>query len=923
MNRRVVITREVANEIKTLLAELLEKSLVDVRGDIPFAMREVVKRFDLNSSNIIDIERQPLDGELFRDELINTLLDSTYIDHYIQYIDAFALQDALQRIRGLFESGIMSAITKAGELRSRMRDFSDLADQQFSFTDVYHNSFSDLYNSAAPKVQVSQNPAAGIIRLQGLEQNFSEPEHCNVKLSVLSMDTDLIDETDSINAYNRDMMSPYFVTAVGYGNPTNPNYGTINFAEEDGILVSLEIELAGVYPVNRVSFAQFSTAAFDVLHVYYSEKTSPEWSIYDLDEATFNTFSTDNNEIEINFDRVYARTIKIVLRQRHYLEAPVQIPMDSFLTTQEYLDYAGSTLDRIAVDGFIESDDNVAIVKEVLENVKDQVESLTYNIEPHARSYTVGVFNLKTLNVSYAQYGEYQGREEKLRGNLSSARITYNGEVDSLSGVINTAILFSVILPGNREVFLGEGITVGGDTTIHDVTTIRENMVISGGTQSVDPNYPYKFKTHFMPALTDGVPNITMYVDGADVSITPLITEVSWDGNMAEIRLDANTCNANDLYDGKIATLEYTVPYLDRHGRVYSVDEVDIIKTLGKPNIKDNTACELGDRYLYHMSGSTYISYAPDEWYACYIDGIEDTVYYAVGTGKSISMPVTSGELTGSEVAIRIGSGVFLHENVVIPPYDDFYYGAINDTAVYQSSHIHVDGKDYYTFRTSLQYVKGTIKPYVNGSFTSEFEEYTTDTPTVVQTAEMKRTIYVYVPNIGSDTVTCSYIPLDTVSDSEFAESNVAQFTNTERFTETVDKKLNLSRYVYHDNTIIRSPNFALNRGVFFLKRKYSVVYEPIAVYVNGVKATNVHDYETGGTPSFKDKVRTTDYQYYFEDGNTLVFNEDLKGSIIVYYYSLSDAFIPMVRLYRSNSFRDDQTPELYNYTILANIQRS
>lgn len=916
MNRRVVITRDVAQEIKDLLATLLEKSLVDIRGDVPFTMRDLVKRFDLTSTNIIDMERQTLRRELFRDESINSLMDSTYIDHYIQYVDAFTLQDLLYRIRGLFDSGIMSAIMKAGELKSRMRDYSKLAAEQYAFTDVYHNSFNELYNGAPASVKLAQNAAAGIIRLQGLEQNFGEPDHSNIKLSLISTDPEIIDETDPVNAYNKDMMSPYYITAIAYGNPTNPDYGTINFGEYDGILVKLEIKLAGIYPINRISLAQFSTSPFDVVKIYCSEKASPVWHIDDLDEITINIISTDNNEVEINFDRVYTRTLWIVLQQRHYLEAQTQVAMDELLSTQEYLTYAGGTLERIAVDGFIECDDQKSIVTEILDNVKTQVQRLTSTVEPHARAYTLGVFNVKAANVAYAQYGEYVGHQEKIRGNVISAKVAFEGEIDTnQSGQIDTAALFSLMLPGDREVFLGQSMAEGNESYVVDVTTIEENTIISGGNLVPDPTYPYRFKTHFLPAMTGSTLPMTIYVDGYEQPIAPTSDQLSWDGNRVEVRLDSSLCNTYNLYDGKIATLRYVIPVTDRTGRSYSVDEVDIVKALGKPNIKDNTACELGDRYLYHVSGTVYVSYEPDEWFPCYIEGEEDTVYYCIGTGK--------GEAPVSNLVYSVGGRLFLHESLVIPPYDDFYYGATNDEPVYQSSTISYGGKLYRVYKTDLAYVKGTLKAYIDGAHTVEVLEYDTDVLGSILTTEQKRTVYIYVPEPSTSEVRVSYIPLD-VDDpgSGYVNTNIAQHTNMERFTETVNKKVVLSRYSYHDNTIVRSPTFALNKGVFFLKRKYSVVYEPIVVYINGIKATNVHDYQTGGAPQFKEKVRATDYQYYFENGDTLVFNEDLKGSIIVYYYTISDAFVPKVRLYRSNTFRDDQTPELYNYTILTNIQR-
>jgi len=913
MNRRVTVTRNVNQQVKDLLGQLLQQSLVDIRGDIPFTMRDVVRRFDMDVTNIIDLDATPIRRDLFRDETVNTLMDSAYVDHYVQYIDAFTLQDALTNLRGLFDSGIMAAVMRAGELKSRIHDYTLLAENQHDFTDVFHNTFNDSYNGAAIDTQLSISPTAGIIRLQSIDQNFCEPEHCNIKLSLISLDPDIIDESDAANAYNNNMMSPYFVTCVAYGDPTNPDYGTINFGEESGILVRLEIKFAGVFPITRVSFAQFSTMPFDIIAMYYSQKATPEWHIDDLDEIDITGYSSDNNEVEINFDRVYAQTVWIVLRQKHYLEAKSQTALDQLLTTSEYLDYVGGVVERIAIDGFTETEDEQDIAKEIVASIKAQVDRLSDRVEPHARAYTLGVFNVKAANASYMQYGEYESQVEKLRGNVASVAVAFDGSVDmTASGQVDTAAVFSLVLPGDKEVFLGQTFLDAGVNQVIDTAIISENTILSGGNLIPDPEHPYKFKTHFVPAPDADTVSIRLFVDGYEEVIEPGVDEVSWDGNRLEVRLPAVTCEAYNLYDGKVVTMRYEVPAIDRYGRSYDIDEVDILKALGKPNIRDNAACELGDRYMYHKSGEVYVSYAPGEWFECNIEG-EDSLFYCIYTGK--------GEAATDDV-LQIGTKLFLPEKLVIPPYDDFYYGVTGDPAADQNASTTHDDVTYQTYKTDLPYVKGTLKVYVDGVYTNEVIEYETDIDGNIATNDMKRVFYVHRPESES-VVTCSYIPLD-VDDpgSGYVNTNIAQHTEMERFTGTTDKKLRLSRFAFHDNTIVTSPTFAVQNGVFFLKRKYSIVYEPIVVYINGIKATNIHDYETGLTPEFKPKKRTTDYQYYFEHGDTLVFNEELKGNIIVYYYTLSDSFKTRISLYRSNSFREDQTPELYNYTILANIQR-
>ena len=219
--------------------------------------------------------------------------------------------------------------------------------------------------------------------------------------------------------------------------------------------------------------------------------------------------------------------------------------------------------------------------------------------------------------------------------------------------------------------------------------------------------------------------------------------------------------------------------------------------------------------------------------------------------------------------------------------------------------------------------MKGTLKAFCDGKMISELTECDVDVYGDVLTDEEK-TEFTLPSTYDSGGVTMCYIPIDPTAATDNISSNIAQYNATEKFTKTKDMKLILSRYPHLDCDIISSNRFDFADGAFFLKWKYSVVYEPIAIYVNGIKARNITKYREDRTskPTFTPSYRDDDYQYYVENGNVVVFNKSLLGTILVYYYKTVDAVQIGVEMYRSNYNRDDMSPEIYSYTLLANIQR-
>ena len=60
-------------------------------------------------------------------------------------------------------------------------------------------------------------------------------------------------------------------------------------------------------------------------------------------------------------------------------------------------------------------------------------------------------------------------------------------------------------------------------------------------------------------------------------------------------------------------------------------------------------------------------------------------------------------------------------------------------------------------------------------------------------------------------------------------------------------------------------------------------------------------------------------YMYYYKN-KKLIFNKEITGNITIQYYSISDSLRFNIQMIRSDYIRDDLTPELYNFTAMANV---
>lgn len=905
--RRLEIARKTSDIARKYIADIIKDSVVDLRGEYPNEIIEVVNNLSFDHSHIPDVTFN--EGDLFREQTVNNLLELIYLDLLIQYGDIFDIQDRLTDIRKLFDSSISANVVKASELADKARSYKALSSKQFQFTDTYHESFNMARNHSLSDFKLGINNGAGLIRLPSIVEEFARPETSEILLTVFSDATKLVDESDDTGAYTDDLTEPYFVTVFSTGNPVNKDVPAVLLADYNGIIVDITVRFNTVVPVTRVNFTPFSSAPLDLVGVFYSVVPEASWDYGDIRIVRQWDLAYDTDDIEVNFPRVYAREIHILVHQTSFNLARADTEIEDVLSAKDYIDAVADNISYLLPEGFTEHNDLEMQVEELTKYLQDKATIQTERPAPNTRSYVVGLCGIGVSNVSYSHFGDYHGATKSIKGNLHSISFIQDGDITRSGGegVVDSCALFS-IQTGGSDIYVG---SVDDSGKAIDAAVIEANLEYREGAMVKNDTHPYKFETHFRP--TDTMSGLEMYNDGKLYTF-PAGAQIELGIHNAIVKLPASFATLNNLLEGTIITMLYDLNSYDQIGRPYNVSQVRLSDRIGRPNIAVNEAVYIKDSYLYVPTISGSVEYAPElsvteptEWIRVSISG---EVHYQLDDDKGLPF-------NGTTIFENDGS-YYAHESKVTGPFDDFYYGSLKEepTLVNTSGTIN-------TMQTEEPYVKGTLKAFENDRMIAQLVECDVDVLGNILTDEEKR-IFTIPSSYNINDVKVCYVPIDSDAITDYIASNIAQYTTTEKFSQTKDGKIVLSKFPYLDPDILSSRAFDFSDGAFYLRWKYSVVYEPVAIFINGIKAINITDYRKGinTRPQFRKSYREDDYQYYVENGNTVAFNKDLSGTILIYYYHFTDRIREQIEMYRSNYSRDDESPEIYSYTLLANIQR-
>lgn len=912
-----VIKRDTNRLIREKIGKLLESTNKNISG---FSSEEF-----LSALNKVDYSSFTIPEKIFKDGFyssrdLNNFLNMIYLDLLIQYNDIHSLQDELNKVRSFFLNTISPQITRTGFLKSKAESLHRLSSSKFKYTDTIFESFNENVNEYPFEPRLKINPEAGILRLPGIEKVYNSSANMDVQLIPVSSGLKVIDYNDENNVYNADPIKPYYVNAITTAKPVNRNIGSLEFENIDGAIFDLKITFPDVIPINRINFTQFGDAPYTVIQVEYTTIPGQRPGYSKFQTININDISYDNQEIEINFERTNLREIHIYLLQRRYKSTREQVEIAKFKHTKEYINYCTESLRSIDSKGFVENEDIELQLSELFDTIRRNIKFPTDLIPENIRSYTIGLYNLRLSNVLYSANGRYISQGHKVSGNLMNVMIDYDGiPVIRNDNNIACASIFS-IETGDNTIHLA---TKSDNGKIIDIAETSYNYKYENNIATIDDDYPVMFSTHFIPKTVSGnLLDMSIHYDGNIINLNleiPGRVIIVHNPYSTDVILSDSFCVDNNISPGIFIALEYSTAVNDHYGNRYDPSQCDIITRLGKPNIKYQNIYNVASTYMYTKIDNDIVCYNANEFYPV---NIENGVYNCLGVSKG-EPPLH--EEAYQKVSVSGEADTFYISNKYCSGnYNKIYAGIFNEPLMNTGFTDIIGGDAYYRYQTEEPYILDSIYVYNGKEYIPDIVQYEVDTYGNILSPAEKSIVYILSGSIPSENeLYANYIPVDSSSNS--IESNISDYNSSENYSHIPKEGVRLNSHPYVDIDVINSELFKGHRGVYSYLPRYSITYEPVTVYVNGIKAINVTRYkESDPDPEelFTQISRADEYMFYISADNILVPDREIHGNISINYYTLTKDIRLQIDMIKSNTYMDDITPEIFNYTILANVVR-
>ena len=958
MENRYSITRDITAKMKAYIAGLLKDNLIELRGERSDTFLKELSQIDFTVTTIP--ESVPFDG-LFSDDVINTYLDRTFKDLLIRYTDAYALEDIYRKLIEIFNLCIYSAVNKISNLKAKSEAYeSVLFEQSSEYNKLFYNTFIANTNTVTGDSALSITPQSGLLKLGGAERNYFDPNLTDITIETLSKNCELIYESSATRAYDNNPAAPYYQNYIVTGYPDNSEVGVtlmdFDAAKYPGIVNKISIRFSGVFPLNNVVLLPFSIGPVDILDVKYVNEVS-SFIVESMYKSVTNlSVTASNHGIELNFKRIFASEIYI------YLHTNAGITLDTnknslvIPRSDKYLAYAKTIMDRVLPNGYLSSDP-----KQQIAQLTDDIRSgigLTGGVYQTGNvSYVFGLYQIMCRNIEYNNYGILEDTLQRYDQYLTHIGYAMYGTPDRISVVASDTILDACSV-----------LSVAIDDVPYYLGTSSSGYINDGNAVEREHG-KYKLRTHFTGksgSSSHEFDNWQFFYDGA--KITPTISDFTF-GDRVTIVLEESWCNERNIYAGSIITMRYPVISEYEDGTSYLPHILDISRVFGIPTRTHQNlhATESSSIYLKQRVTTVLIwetsneakshTYAVGDYleylgniYRCVeahtinnVNGAEtldthrskwiatgnyeyilipDTEYSYSRTGDMTVVGVTKSRIATADTIVGMQSissatKYYIDESEIVMPVTDFFYGSIDEPVMAYCGTQSIDGTTYYTYRLPTSYQRDTLTVYVDGVAVSTVRQYDIETGTTI----VDKSLFWLTSNIGVSTLCASYIPLYNEYLSEYMNSTIAKPNESAKYELKRSSSIKLTKAAYLDWGIINSYEFETTGGVYYLKRNYSTIYEPIIVYVNGKKAVDVTDYTTGNPKIFSADTAET-IEFYYDGVSRIIFNVPITGSVLIYFYTGKDRFIPQIEMFKSNYASNEYTPEIANYAIYVNTQR-
>lgn len=920
MDRRIVLARPTDADVRKHLAGLVSASIADIRGDFASSVLSYISSMDLTRSHIEPFSIS--NGSLLSSDALNGMLDMIYTDLLIQYGDAYRMYDYEQAVKRLFSSTLFSLLVAIGAAKSRLRDYSALSGNQYTFNHAIHESFNLAVNYSSSTYKLVINPVASCMRLPSIDDIVSGPERCDLLLQMVSQNMRVLDSSDQSNGFGSNPLSPFFINAFTNSHPSNRDYAAVALSSYPGAVIDLIVRFPGLVPSTRITFSGFSSSQFEILGIYGSTIEGARWDMRHLSRLETYSIAQDDIGAELNYELNYSRELHILI----HLAAPVvskeTTVIDPLVRTQDYFTKFSENLRDIGIDGFNDFLNIGRQMEELASIVSSKSLETTSVLESGGSFYTFGVYDLRVSNSTYASHGEYESQVLKSDGSVLSVDAVLGGTPsveDPITGILDAHTMLS-IFTDKEEYFVTP---VGDDHQVRDAAILRPNMVMSGNVLSVVEDHPVVLDTHWIP--DDAYLGEFRIYGNHEAHPIPSGCILIPSNNGLGLALPTDFCELGGFYPGSVVTMSYRPSGTDRTGGEYNPGSLNLLRQFGRPNIRDNDAANISSEYIYLRaladSGGSLVErkvgYAHEEYNTVYVSG-EIQYELPIWKGGLDNQP-TATDIENLGLVVSAGL-VYVPRKNVIGPVHDFYFGAVHEPCSAVGTDT-VEGIACVTFVTAHPYIKDTLKVRVNGVLLPYLHQYSDDLSYMVYEDYHKRTFYIEAAMLPEGQVEVSYVPIDHSAASQYIGSNVARHNGSERFSALAQQEVELTRYPFVDPSVISVDSWDFSNGIFHLKDMYSVIYEPVIVHVNGSKAVNLTAYrntQQGVLPRGGAGMVT----YTVENGNRIVFDRIITGTVVVHYYIMTDVIRSRIHMYRSDYKRNDMTPVLSNYTLLLNVRR-
>lgn len=870
-----------------MVTRIISESSKQLREDSPDAVDAAVRSLALDISPLP--EQTGLSG-LFSNREINDILDLLYIDILTQYFDLYGIEDAVHSASSFMRSLINGMISEATRIRLKSEALVQMLDTTNTDTYVESQTFSQAGSSES---SLTVDPLTRSLTLSSLTEEINDEAEMDVRITAASSGVCVAYESPAEFAFSGDPVSPYFLHLLTNGPCDNTEIDAVN--PGSGLYAEIIITFPESVSFTDIVLNIISGGPLRVIGVRSHENSQKgtEWSaLTSVDEFSYRN---ELGSLIIRCSRTNAREIHVLVENVYYELTDNDTVIPGCPGIHEMRNHLKSVLQSVETIGIPEGKslrDSLQILKtKLLERIDVPLRSYPGGM----RSYLVGVYGVRVSNRSYWQNGEWMSKDIERGHFITSAAIIARGSLD----IWNNSVVDAAVVP-----FLQIGSSTfrckapDNDGRITDIVTLSYNR----GTDS--SSYPVYFTTSFLPETDNQT--FWLHYDGKVGALTSSDMASTYTRTGLVIKIESGYLLSSGLTAGMTIACRYVPSETDLHGLARKTDRVNIVNEIGYPHIANRDVFYNTSRYLFVSDtvNGRYTSYAPGE-YALF--EANDGVMYYLGDGK--------GEDTSASQFVVTSGTVYVSGTSAVMAPSALYCGHFDQSVTDTGSTVEVNGYDYRIYQTAYPYMKGTLNVSVDHEPERLIMEYGEDTATAVLNNDARRLFSVRSDRIGEVSSTrAHFMPINYATHPENIVSNFAPYTNTEQHYMNMEDSLTLESPVFVDPVIIDSDEFGYHDGVFSYLPFFSVVYEPVLVYVNGIRAHNMTEY---GDRDIYDPgtVRDNVYGYIVSD-RQIVFNRQVEGTVMVYYYTWVRSYLVGFSIARVNTFRDDLTPEVTGFTI-------